>query len=395
MRILIINSLYRWSSFGGAEVSVELLVVGLRKRGHEVIVVCLDPKASSTEAGPYGETIVRMKSPNVYWQYAAVKRGPIRKAMWHVTEIWNPKGFWMMRTIIQKYRPDVVHTNVIAGFSSSIWSAAAAAKVPCLHTTRDYYVLCFRVTQYRGGKQCEGVCNDCSAVCVLRRRLARSLAAMVGISKAILDRHSSFGGAPTLRRVIYNPVPDVGVISEKAQNSQLRIGIIGRLAPEKGVLEFAASFSAQTNLKASLLIAGDGDAEIESGIKGIASRDQRVIHAGRVERGEFFRQIDLLVVPSRWNEPFGRIVVEGYSYGVPCLARSVGGLTELIEVDKTGWLFDSDIEAMQILLSLSMAREVIQRASQQAKKRSCDFAVESVAEQYEKLYDLVATNGKY
>lgn len=41
-----------------------------------------------------------------------------------------------------------------------------------------------------------------------------------------------------------------------------------------------------------------------------------------------YRSARILVVPSLWDESFGRIVIEAMSYGIPTLASNVGGLPE-------------------------------------------------------------------
>ena len=39
---------------------------------------------------------------------------------------------------------------------------------------------------------------------------------------------------------------------------------------------------------------------------------------------------DVLVVPSIWDEPFGRVVIEGNSYGLPVICSNKGGIPEII-----------------------------------------------------------------
>ena len=55
-----------------------------------------------------------------------------------------------------------------------------------------------------------------------------------------------------------------------------------------------------------------------------------------------FNQIGCLVVPSQWEEPFGRVVVESYGYGVPVIGSNCGGIPELIDDGVTGWIFKSE-----------------------------------------------------
>lgn len=49
---------------------------------------------------------------------------------------------------------------------------------------------------------------------------------------------------------------------------------------------------------------------------------------------------DYIVVPSTKPEPFGRVAIEAFSYGKPVLAANHGGLTEIVEDGKNGFLFE-------------------------------------------------------
>ncbi|MHB1347692.1 MAG: glycosyltransferase, partial [Candidatus Humimicrobiaceae bacterium] len=64
---------------------------------------------------------------------------------------------------------------------------------------------------------------------------------------------------------------------------------------------------------------------------------------GFCDISNFLPKIDVLIVPSLWNEPFGRVIIEAYSFGVPVIGSNRGGIPELIEDGKTGFIFDPDI----------------------------------------------------
>ncbi len=43
-----------------------------------------------------------------------------------------------------------------------------------------------------------------------------------------------------------------------------------------------------------------------------------------------YSKTQLLLVPSQWEEPFGRVVVEAQASGIPCIVRDSGGLREAV-----------------------------------------------------------------
>lgn len=53
----------------------------------------------------------------------------------------------------------------------------------------------------------------------------------------------------------------------------------------------------------------------------------------------YYRAADLLIVPSREPEPFGRVAIEGMAHGLPVIAANHGGLQEIVKDGVTGILF--------------------------------------------------------
>ena len=49
---------------------------------------------------------------------------------------------------------------------------------------------------------------------------------------------------------------------------------------------------------------------------------------------------DVVVVPSTWNEPFGRVIVEAMSTGRPVIASRVGGIPEILTGPLERFLFE-------------------------------------------------------
>ena len=62
------------------------------------------------------------------------------------------------------------------------------------------------------------------------------------------------------------------------------------------------------------------------------------VHEFTPDVRRFYAAADVLVVPSREPEPFGRVAVEGMAVGLPVVAARYGGLAEIVEHQVTGLL---------------------------------------------------------
>ena len=57
-----------------------------------------------------------------------------------------------------------------------------------------------------------------------------------------------------------------------------------------------------------------------------------VVFMGQIAHGfmpGYYRRADVTVVPSRWQEPFGRVALEALWYGCPLVVTRCGGLPEI------------------------------------------------------------------
>ena len=58
------------------------------------------------------------------------------------------------------------------------------------------------------------------------------------------------------------------------------------------------------------------------------------------ELAQHYRYADIFVVPSVWNEPFGMVIVEAMSSGLPVIGTRGGGIPEIVEDGETGILVE-------------------------------------------------------
>jgi glycosyltransferase involved in cell wall biosynthesis len=144
--------------------------------------------------------------------------------------------------------------------------------------------------------------------------------------------------------VIYNGVSDHGSGTRSFRSAKTRVSILGRIAPEKGQLDF---------VRAAKILGGDAFAFAVYGAAMFSGQDyaEQVrteaaghpieFHGWRDNVTEVLCGTDILVVPSFAGEASTRVIMEAFSAGVPVVAYPSGGIPELIQNGVTGVLTES------------------------------------------------------
>lgn len=368
---------------GGAEHSTRLLVRLWQQLGHEVLVITTSDHDESEVMD--GANIVRLKNRNIYWRYPQRDKPLALKTIWHAADTYLPIYARRIHNLLQKFVPDVIITGNLCGISPTIWRTCQKLHVPVVHTLRDYYLLCPVQTMTKNGLSCKQQCFVCRTYSINKKRVSRYVDAVVGISHSILQRHLQRGYFPNsrLQVVIPNSVPQHPNISVRKKNQI--IGYMGRLSPEKGIELLIQAFVHSSFPRNYVLqIAGDGNAQYkQSLIDNYANSEVRFV--GQQDANTFLQNIDLLVVPSLWNEPFGRVVIEAYAAHCPVLLANNGGLAEL-QRDGISWAFSTDSPDELASLLDRFAREELIVQPERFDEAMRDFDESSVAQAYIDLF---------
>jgi len=174
---------------------------------------------------------------------------------------------------------------------------------------------------------------------------------------------------------------------------------IGRLVWEKG---FDLALDALETVldrfpTARLMIAGDGPAraDLERKAAGYqspgAAEFRGWVPPERVP--ELINTATAVIIPSRWEEPFGLVALQAAQMARPVVAARVGGLAEIVEHQETGLLFDKEDRAAlaERIVFLLEHRETAQRMGRAARKRAAEvFDFERYLDSYERLYNKLA-----
>lgn len=159
----------------------------------------------------------------------------------------------------------------------------------------------------------------------------------------ILKRHTDEGFFPDSKEFIIGPPvkTDTGIFQKEIINRTITFAFIGLISKTKGIEKLLETFT-RLGCNANLMILGKAkNKNYEENLK-LRFSAENIKFLGFVNISEFMAKISVLIVPSLWNEPFGRVIIEAYSYGIPVIGSNTGGIPELIENGKTGFIFDPD-----------------------------------------------------
>jgi glycosyltransferase involved in cell wall biosynthesis len=171
----------------------------------------------------------------------------------------------------------------------------------------------------------------------------------VAPSRSIASEFQRLGLNPSKIRVSdYGFVPlRIGV--RQPQSGPLRIGYVGTLVWHKGVHVLVDAVRRLPRDRYELKIFGNPEvfpdyfAELQTMAAGLPVRFMGAFQ--REQIADVYRQIDVLVVPSLWLENSPLVIHEAFMAGVPVVGARIGGIADLIDDGKNGFLYDANSPA--------------------------------------------------
>jgi len=392
-------------SVGGSVISLYGLLAHLDRSRYEPYVVCSveheyvarfrelgvevfveDGRSVAADHRPAWAADVRRSSLG-----EIARRLPVARSLYHglgfalyVAGVLWPRAR-ALRERLHRLRVDLVHTNVRIGHDREGILGAFLAGTPCVCHLRDF-----------------------ERLNLFDRWLASRAQRYIYISDAVRRDHELAGMPPERGRVVYNAVESAvwakGLTTKEARQSlglnpgRPVVGVVGRLESWKGQDVFIRSLAEVRKEVPSVLglVVGDGVAHEPDYRQQLAQLredmglwDHLEFWPFQADVARVMLALDVLVLPSRLPEPFGRVLIEAMAAGRPVVATDAGATPEIVRDGVHGLLVPpNDPRALGASVSyLLKHRQEAASMGERGRKRAQDqFNMAKHVEGIESVY---------
>jgi glycosyltransferase involved in cell wall biosynthesis len=325
---------------GGAETSLLDALASIREARPawrlQLVMASDGPLAAHAEAlgvttvgAPFPPSVARLgersavSSSHGYARFAAqlgVAAGPIAS---YIAEL---------RRTLDRFRPDVVHTN---GLKMHVLGARAADATPIVWHVHDYIG-----TRPITGRLLRWTLSRCAAIIANSRSVAADVRAAIGNDVDVVPIHN----AVDLQRFSpQSPVADLDQLAglPPAAAGTVRVGLVATYARWKGhaaFVEAIAKLPADVRVRAYIvggaLYQTDGSQysadEMNDLVKTSGVADRVAITGFVLQPETALRALDVVVHASTAPEPFGLVIAEAMACGRAVVMSHAGGAAELV-----------------------------------------------------------------
>jgi len=347
MKIAIISNLYPPYGRGGAERIAELSATFLAKE-HEVFVITTMPFVSRESWQPSEESldgvrVLRFCPINIFNYLDSAKHNVISRLIWNFFDIFNWHSFRVIKTILMKEKPDLVITHNLKGIGYLTPLAIKKCGIHHIHVLHDVqYAVPTGLIFWK--QENNFVANGFlthwyQAIC---RRLFKSVTTIISPSQWLWDYYQGINLFSKAKHyTLPNPLSSSrSEVKSIPPTKPFRLLYVGLIEYHKGI-EWLLSVLIK-HPEWNITIVGDGVDARRLKIKYQSSQINFVGKLTQAELQKYYRQADYLVVPSLCYENSPTVIYEAFSYGLPVIASAIGGIPELVDDNKTGFLFETE-----------------------------------------------------
>lgn len=352
MKVLLVNKFHYRK--GGSETYYFTVAEALKARGHEVVFFAMKDDEKNIPC-----------EQEKYFVSSSAVQGGIKSKLNMVLHIaYSKESYANMKKLIQEEKPDLVILNLVhKQITLSIIDAIKEynPKLPIFWTMHDLIAVCPSYTMLDGnGNVCEKclggnfkscVDNHCIKGSKLMSMLSKYEADYIR-KKKWYDQVDLFicpsefyckklqGAKFTISKIVTlrNPLP-MNTRYELNDKNDGYILYFGRLAKEKGVKTLIDA-AKKTGCRLIILGTGPVEDELKGYAKGLSNVEFMGFQTGKALT-DLVKNSRCVVLPSEWYENGPYSAMEAMALGKPLIVSDNGGLPELVDDGKNGYVYEA------------------------------------------------------
>ena len=399
MKLLMITDLYPPHHVGGYEIRCKETAEELRRRGHEVEILTSTWEADGSEVENQVHRLLESNPLNNPREVAFRDFLKLRRRYYQLKWVFNNRrNYDVTRELEKQIKPDVAF----------IWNMDSVGVAPLLASQHQDIHTVFSIGDFWLLRLKTELCDESAP---LKRKFRNMLEGigdfgrldlrhLLAISTKLKQNYIKGGFPEANLTVIPRGIQSSLVVSEdrlcdnldtsKRTQSLLFIGrIVSEKAPDVAVraLSLLVNKYGMTGIRLDLI--GEGRGAYASELRQMVSNlnlDQNVRFLGWLEHDrilDLYLAYDVLLFPSRWEEPGGGTILEAMARGLPVIASSRGGALDVIRDGKNGLMVPADdpTALAEAILRLIQNDNLVQKIRHEAIKTIRDrFTLERVVD---------------
>jgi len=398
--------MYGWNESGGGTTLPRAVALELASKGHEVAVFYAG-QITTKSRDPY---YLDVSSDNKVKLFGVFNRPTIFLDSENPErEIKDDNIVRIFEQLVSEFKPDIIHYNNFLGLSFAIADFPFKSSIPSVFTPHNYHLIDPKLYMFNNDmtiwKSTSLIDNsDIPNIRMQihqyenRSRAARELLndkidLTLAISGRVGELFRDFGINPW-RIIKVNQVPHTtkGISPKisKQFRQPLRFGFLGAVLPHKGVHNIVIAAQAIPKDKAVFKIYGFGSIDYINEMKKIdkTGKVQWMGEYGQSDLNRLSVEIDIMIVPSVWEEGAGMVIPESFAMGIPVIGADIGGIPDYIKDGFNGWLYDynSPKALAEIILKLAENEALINSVMDNVR---LPYGFDDYITHLEKIYELV------
>lgn len=343
MKIIIINNLFYPDQKGGVETVVHNITDELVNQKHQVVIVCAGLEKNKTTEDKQKKIKIYRIGWNKYFSFQNIdQQNFLLRFFYRIHQLNNKYTAKIIKSILNKEKPELILSHNILGLGYNIIKEINKTDIKHIHTIHDVQLL------IPSGKLIinQKITKIEKIYSFFTKNIYKNCKYIVSPSKALLNFYTKHGFFPNAQtQIIPNPLISIKetITREQSSSEKIKLLYIGQLERHKGIMNLIKALRLLNKEKFYLTIAGRGSlSEQIKNTENILSNFKFFGEYNKEERIKLLEQHDLIIVPSLCFENAPMVILEAWQSGVPVLASNFGGISELIEENKNGWLFDPE-----------------------------------------------------